>query len=207
MPTLARVSLVFAACAALVAVARADLPVAADLRNAFQQLDTDRNERINETEWENASFALFHRCDKNQDDTLELTEILHEALAASTFVRADENGDRRIDLNEYSHLRRAIFYTADIDRNDAIDFTEFELLRLLGEVGWTDVNKNHRIEFSELQASLGLVFAKADQNKDGQLTAAEATFLQPDTFAAIAKDGAVDLETLVASYKRRLLYG
>lgn len=181
------------------------LPSATDISAAFQALDENANGAIGTAEWEKASFALFRSYDKNNDNALELPEVLHENLASSTFVRVDENGDRRVDIDEYMRLRRAIFSTADIDRTESIDAVEFELLRLLGEVGWTDKNKNRRIEFSELQASLVTLFKQADLNQDGRLTDDEASFLPTTEFQAIAKDNSVDLDTLVASYKRRLL--
>ncbi len=180
------------------------LPTARDIQSTFTRLDPDDSKTISLTEWEQASFALFRATDKNDSNALDLSEIQHETLASSTFVYADQNGDKRLDIDEYMRLRRAIFATADLDHGDYLDFVEFELLSLLGFSGWTDANKNHRVEFSELRSSIVRLFNKADLNHDNRLTANEAAFLQPKEFQTIAKDGSVDLETLIARYKQRV---
>ena len=142
----------------LPAVATAALPTAAEIRKDFTALASAASPRsIDREEWESASFSLFQAADKNKDNFLDATELEgnRDALAA-----ADENKDGRLSVTEFMQLRRAIFKAADMDRDEMLTYFEFELLVLLGQTGWTDANRNGRIEPSELKDALAQAFAK-----------------------------------------------
>jgi Ca2+-binding EF-hand superfamily protein len=159
----------------LPAWAAAALPSADDIRKDFIALAGASSPRsIDREEWESASFSLFQATDKNKDNFLDASELEHsrEALAA-----ADEDKDGRLSVAEFMQLRRAIFKAADMDRDEMLTYFEFELLVLLGQTGWTDTNRNGRIEVSELKEALAQAFAKLDANHDGNLTPEEAAYM------------------------------
>lgn len=159
----------------LPALAAAALPPAADIRKDFTALAGTASPRsIDREEWEAASFSLFQATDRNKDNFLDASELENsrEALAA-----ADENRDGKLSVTEFMQLRRAIFKAADMDRDEMLTYFEFELLVLLGQTGWTDTNRNGRIEVSELKEALAQAFAKLDTNHDGKLTQEEAAYM------------------------------
>ncbi len=177
-------------------------PSATNIKASFQQLDTDNSEQISVLEWELASYSFFKDLDKNNDGDLDRSEI---QMDRTTFDRLDSDGDGMLSLSEYMALRYAIFHAADIDSTDHLNFVEYEILRLLGAAGWGDTNKTNRIEIPELRVSLRKVFALADLNGDGQLSASEAAFMQPEDFAALAGNSStIGVETFIVGYKRKL---
>jgi Ca2+-binding EF-hand superfamily protein len=156
-------------------LAAAALPPAADIRQDFTTLAGANSPRsIDREEWESASFSLFQATDKNKDNFLDAAELAdnRDALAA-----ADENKDGKLSVAEYMQVRRAIFKAADMDRDDMLTYFEFEVLVLLGQTGWTDTNRNGRIEPSELKEALAEAFTKLDPNHDGKLTPEEAAYM------------------------------
>jgi len=190
---------------ALFAAPLGAVPSAADIKASFQLLDVDRNGEASLREWENLSIRLFASLDTNRDRSLEPAEIQSDLLAASIFTRIDLDVDGRLSLREFMALRYAIFRAADIDSTQSLNFVEYELLRLLAESGWNDANNNSRIEIPELRVSLQKVFADADLDRDGRLTATEAKFIQPEEFPGMTENGAaLEVEELIASYKRKL---
>lgn len=162
--------------------ARAALPSGAEIKGAFDALDADRNAAVSLAEWEKASFALFRSADKNNDNTLDPSELGGTAITRDTFLLIDEDHNGRLSVAEFMRLRRTVFTAADIDHDDSLTFVEFELLTLLAQTGWTDRNHNGRIEPSELKAALVQAFGQLDTDHDGFLSAAEAAYMVPEQF-------------------------
>lgn len=160
------------------ALAQAAMPPAADIRRDFTALAAaDSPRSITAEEWESASFSLFQATDKNKDNFLDATEVGTGAISRETLAAADENHDGKLSVTEFMQVRRAVFKAADIDRDDTLTYYEFELLVLIGQTGWTDNNRNGRIEVSELKEALLQAFTKLDANHDGKLTQEEAAYM------------------------------
>jgi Ca2+-binding EF-hand superfamily protein len=183
------------------------LPTAAQVRTAFNAVDGDSNARLEGKEWDIASFALFRAADKNNDDFIDRSELASSNLAPDTFLRSDVDRDDRLSVREFTDLRRAIFNTADIDRDEVLTPVEFELLILMERVGWQDANQNSRIEMSELSASLGKAFAELDADRDAALSEKEAAYMRPAIFKLYDtdRDGRLSREEFVQGYRRELI--
>lgn len=197
-----------AALALLPAVARA-FPTAAQIKTAFNALDSSQNGAIKREEWDQASFALFHAVDKNNNNFIDPDELTTGGVAQDTFLRADTDHDNRLSVGEFMELRRTIFQIADIDHDDNLSFVEFELLIVMERVGWTDRNHDGRIELSELRESLAKAFAPLDTDNDGQLTPAEAAYMPPEEFVKFDtdNDGKLSSAEFIAGYRAALLTG
>jgi hypothetical protein len=162
----------------LPALASAAMPAAADIRKDFGALAGVNSPRsISAEEWEAASFSLFQASDKNKDNFLDAAELGSADTARTTLAAADENHDGKLSVTEFMQVRRAIFKAADMDRDELLTYFEFELLVLLGQTGWTDVNRNGRIEVSELKDALSQAFTKLDTNRDGKLDKEETAYM------------------------------
>ena len=185
------------------------MPTAAQIRAAFTAIDTSGNGAISLDEWNHASFALFRAADKNNDNFIDADELQGSNIAQDTFLQADTDHDGRLSVSEFMELRRAIFHLADIDRNDSLDYVEFELLIVMEQVGWTDRNHDGRIELSELRESLVKAFGQLDTDHDGKLSAVEAAYMPADEFKAFNKnrDGQLSLDEFIAGYRAALLGG
>lgn len=203
-----RLLLFFFALALGAGVARA-LPTAAQIKTAFEAIDTTGNHALNLDEWDRASFALFHAADKNKNNFIDADELPGSAIAQDTFLQADTDHDGRLSVGEFMELRRALFRIADIDRDDNLIFVEYELLIVMEQVGWVDRNHNGRIELSELRESLAKAFEQLDTDHDGKLSAAEAAHMPAAEFQRFDKnrDGSLTLEEFVAGYRAALLSG
>lgn len=185
------------------------LPAAEQIRTAFGALDSSRNEAVDGAEWQAATDALFRSADRNGDAFIDGAELAAGSIAQDTFLRANLDGDTRLSRSEFSELRRALFRTADIDRNGFLAPVEFELFVLMQHVGWSDANRNSRIELSELAAALAKAFAALDADGDSALSPAEAAYLRP---AALARydadsDGRLGRDEFVGGYRAELLGG
>lgn len=195
----------------LTAAAAADLrlPAAEQIGTAFAALDSSRNGAIDGTEWQAATDALFRAADRNADAFIDGDELAAGAIAQDTFLRANLDGDARLSRSEFSELRRALFRTADIDRNGFLAPVEFELFVLMEHVGWADANRNSRIELSELAAVLARAFAALDADGDGALSRSEAAYLRPAAFARYdaGGDGRLGRDEFVGGYRSELLEG
>lgn len=207
-----RSALLFAALslvAVRTAVVAAPLPTAAQIKTAFDALDTSRNGAINGGEWDRASFALFRSFDKNNDDVIDREELKATAIAPDTFRRIDLDQDDRLNAGEFTEHRRALFLIADIDRNDYLSPVEYELFIIMERIGWQDTNQNGRVELSELTASLQKAFDELDENRDGALQLAEAAFMRPAALTRYDsnRDGALSREEFVAGYRNELTGG
>lgn len=131
---------------------QAAMPPAADIGRDFTALaGADSPRSITTEEWESASFSLFQATDKNKDNFLDATEVGTGEISRAVLASADENHDGKLSVTEFMQVRRAVFKAADIDRDDTLTYYEFELLVILGQTGWTDNNRNGRIEVSELR--------------------------------------------------------
>ncbi|MEN9662343.1 MAG: hypothetical protein RL324_1292 [Verrucomicrobiota bacterium] len=160
------------------ALTQAAMPPAADIGRDFTALaGADSPRSITTEEWESASFSLFQATDKNKDNFLDATEVGTGEISRAVLASADENHDGKLSVTEFMQVRRAVFKAADIDRDDTLTYYEFELLVILGQTGWTDNNRNGRIEVSELKEALTQAFAKLDTNHDGKLTREEAAYM------------------------------
>ncbi len=201
----ARLLLALGSLFVLLPAARA-LPGVAEIKAAFDALDTDHNGAISLAEWEKASFALFRTADKNNDNALDPSELGSTTITQDTFQLIDEDHNGRLSIAEFMRLRRAIFTAADIDRDDSLTFVEFELLTLLTQTGWTDRNHNGRIEPSELKAALVQAFGQLDTNHDGFLSAAEAVYMLPEQFKVSDEDhdGRLTQDEFVRGYLKTL---
>lgn len=182
------------------------LPTAAQIATAFTALDTSGNEAVSPDEWDTASFALFRAADKNNNNFIDADELKGSSIAQDTFLRADLDHDGRLSVKEFMELRRSIFHTADIDRDDFLSYVEFELLIVMEQVGWTDRNNNGRIELSELGDSLRRAFQGLDTDHDGQLSPEEAAYMKPAAFKKFDanQDGKLTVEEYVAGYRAAL---
>jgi Ca2+-binding EF-hand superfamily protein len=203
---LALLALVALGCAAPVVRA---FPTAAQIKTAFDELDTSHNGAISADEWDRASFILFHATDKNNDNFIDQSELAGSAIAQDTFLRADTDHDGRLSVGEFMEIRRAIFRVADIDHDDNLSFVEFELLVVMERVGWIDRNHDGRIELSELKESLVRAFEQFDTDHDGRLSTMEAAFMPTQEFTSFDAnhDGQLTVEEFVAGYRAVLLGG
>lgn len=168
----------FAGCAGLLVApaSPAALPTHAEIRSAFDALDTSRNGAVSFTEWGAAGDMLFWRLDVNGDGVLFPNEVGDSALMLEMFPKADQTRDGRLSRAEFGRLRGLIFQIADVDHNDYIAFAEYELLVLLRRSGWEDKSGYGRILPSKLRALLKRSFPPLDVNGDGVLTGDEAGF-------------------------------
>jgi len=204
-----RVALFVAAMLAWLAPVVRAFPTAAQIKTAFTALDTSHNDAIKLEEWDNASFALFHAADKNNNNFIDADELTGGAIAQDTFLRADTDHDGRLSVGEFMELRRAIFHIADIDHDDNLTFVEYELLIVMEQVGWTDRNHDGRIELSELGESLAKAFEQLDVDHDGRLSSAEASYMPSAEFNKFDKDhdGKLSSAEFIAGYRAALLSG
>jgi Ca2+-binding EF-hand superfamily protein len=182
------------------------LPVAAELKSAFAAIDADHDSAISLGEWENASFALFRSADRNNDNSLDPSELGGTTITQDTFLLIDEDHNGRLSIAEFMRLRRAVFTAADIDRGDSLSLVEFELLTLLAQTGWTDRNHNGRIEPSELKAALIQAFGQIDDNHDGFLSTTEAAYMPSEQFklSDVDHDERLSQDEFVTGYLKAL---
>ncbi len=180
------------------------LPDAEELESGFNLLDFDQSQSITLEEWNQHAFALFQAADANGNQQLENLEIDFDSETENTFARADVNQDGNLDIDEFMKLRRTLFRIADINRGDFINPVEYTIFRLLEIVGWKDRNHNNRINFSELRDSMASVFAHADIDESGDLSAEEAAFLNTADFERATAEGPLDAQALYALFRFHL---
>lgn len=183
------------------------LPTAAEIKTAFDAMDTSRNGAIGASEWDHASFALFRSFDKNNDDVIDREELKATSIAPDTFRRIDLDQDDRVNVGEFNDLRRALFQIADIDRNEFVDRVEYELFVIMERTGWQDRNQNGRVELSELSATLQKSFEVLDRDNDGRLQPEEAAFMRPAAFKRYDtdRDGHLSRDEFLAGYRSEML--
>jgi hypothetical protein len=96
---------------------------AATTANDFAALDTNRNGRLERSEWR-ASADAFQWLDRNKDGILSRTEVVGVRSAADEFAALDANGDGRLTVAEWNGTRRA-FNLQDADGNGVLTRREF----------------------------------------------------------------------------------
>ncbi len=193
---------IFASACALLAT-HGPLPTHAEIRAAFDSLDSNHDGTISQTEWRTKSELLFATLDKNHDGFVDRVEIGANQMLLETFPEVDAKGDGRLSRPEFIRLRDIIFRAADIDRDDQISFVEYELLVLLRRTGWHDRNQDGRIEMSELNEALEQAFPLLDTNLNGVLAGEECAFLAPAHREAMdpKKTGRITLRQFINGYR------
>lgn len=199
-------ALAFGTATAASAAARS-FPTAAQIKTAFDAIDTSGNDAIALDEWDKASFALFRAADKNNNGFIDPEELQANSIPQETFLRADTDHNGKLAPAEFVAWRRTLFRLADIDRNGTLDRTEYELMIIMEQVGWSDNNGNGRIELSELRESLTKAFSEIDTDQDGFLTAEGAKFMTAEQFKRFDTnhDGKLSLEEFIAGYRAAIL--
>lgn len=182
-------------------------PAAAQVKTAFDAIDTTKNGALSPEEWDAASFALFRAADKNNNNVIDATELQGSTIAQDTFLRADTDRDGRLSVGEFMELRRTIFRVSDIDRDDFLGFVEYEILIVMEQVGWIDRNQNGRIELSELGDSLNKAFDALDVDRDRQLSAEEAVHMPEAEIRKFDTDanGKLSPQEFIGGYRAALL--
>ena len=180
------------------------LPSAEQLQSAFERFDHNRDQLISLVEWDQNAFALFRAADLNRNDSLDADEAAGGPGSSAAFAQFDLNHNGRLEPDEFMQLRRKLMIVADINGNDSINRVEFELFQLISEAGWEDTDKNGRLNFTELRASLAKVFELAETDRDEVLSEAEAHFLSPVSYAAATAEGPLTAGRLYVHYRRHL---
>jgi len=180
------------------------LPSAEQLQSAFERLDHNSDQLISLVEWDQNAFALFRATDLNRNDSLDAEEVAEGPGSSAAFTQFDINHNGQLELDEFMQLRRKLMIVADINSNDSINRVEFELFQLISEAGWEDADKNGRLNFTELRASIAKVFELADTDRNGVLSAAEANFLSPLSYNVATAEGPLTSERLYIYYRRHL---
>lgn len=104
---------------------------------------------------------FFNRLDQNKDGVLLLEDL--QRIAAKEFRRIDADSSATLSLDEY-------VFGIPGDRQDAIDFFTTRFQR-------SDFNQDGQVDFNEDQAYAIDLMARADANKDGQVTKDEFLFV------------------------------
>lgn len=179
------------------------IPTHVEILATFLANDTTQNSAIGLNEWRTASRALFEITDKNHDGVIERAEVGDNALMREVFSNLPQGHDGKLTKQEFLDLRETIFRAADIDHNGYIAFVEYEILVLLRRTGWVDLDKDGRIEMSELRTVLERAFQLLDANHDGALTGNDMELLSPESLAAMdpKHTGRITLEQLINGYR------
>lgn len=94
-----------------------------DRNDRFENLDGNRNGRIERAEWHGSDDA-FEWLDHNRDNVLSRAEVLGSAKAADQFTMLDANRDGRLTTEEW-HWSRRSFNQQDANRDGALTRREF----------------------------------------------------------------------------------
>jgi hypothetical protein len=95
-----------------------------DRDDRFENLDVNRNGRVERNEW-HASADAFDWLDRNNDDVLSRTEVLgSNSTAADQFATLDNNRDGRLNISEWPWSRRS-FNQQDGDGDGVLTRREF----------------------------------------------------------------------------------
>jgi Ca2+-binding EF-hand superfamily protein len=100
---------------------------------------------------------FFNRLDQNKDGVLLLEDL--QRIAAKEFRRIDVDNSTTLSLDEY-------VFGIPRERQDAIDFFTARFQR-------SDFNNDGQVDFNEDQAYAIDLMARADANKDGQISKEE----------------------------------
>jgi Ca2+-binding EF-hand superfamily protein len=94
-----------------------------DRDDRFEDLDVNRNGRVERNEW-HASTDAFEWLDRNNDNVLSRTEVVGTTSTADQFATLDSNRDGRLTVNEWPWSRRS-FNQQDGDNNGVLTRREF----------------------------------------------------------------------------------
>ncbi|MDD4339966.1 MAG: hypothetical protein PHV00_09830 [Syntrophales bacterium] len=90
----------------------------------FEQLDTDRNGKLELNELDAAAVKLFRDADVNRDGVLDRHEFKRIQGQSSSFDDLDANRDEKIDLGEIRRSAALRFDRHDLNQNGALDDME-----------------------------------------------------------------------------------
>ena len=91
--------------------------------NEFTALDSNRNGRVERSEWRSSDDA-FGWLDRNNDGVLSRVEVLGNRQAADRFAQADGNADGRLTFDEWTGTRRS-FNQQDTNGDGVLTRREF----------------------------------------------------------------------------------
>jgi Ca2+-binding EF-hand superfamily protein len=93
----------------------------------FDALDKDKDGRISQQEYLNATAKTFDKLDKDGSGHLDKEELkaLPEAYRKDWLAEMDKNKDGRIDRNEFKAEALKRFSAADADENRYLDSREW----------------------------------------------------------------------------------
>jgi Ca2+-binding EF-hand superfamily protein len=92
--------------------------------NAFNDLDTDRNGKIDMKELDTAADNIFKQYDKNGDNFLDISEFKAIKNAKSRFEDLDSNKDGKLDIKELRDAAAKKFKSYDKNLDGALDQLE-----------------------------------------------------------------------------------
>jgi hypothetical protein len=94
---------------------------------AFDAFDKDKDGRISQQEYLDATAKTFDRLDKDGSGSLDQEELkaLSETDRKDWLAEMDKNKDGRIDRNEFQAEALKRFSTADTDENRYLDSREW----------------------------------------------------------------------------------
>ncbi len=94
---------------------------------AFEALDKDKDGRISQQEYLDATEKTFNKLDKDGSGHLDVEELkaLPEANRKDWLAEMDKNKDGKIDRNEFQEAALKRFSKADEDENHYIDSREW----------------------------------------------------------------------------------
>jgi len=146
-------------------------------RNAFTNLDHNRDNRLTSNEW-HFDLETFRRVDRNRDNALNLTEFLGEGVDDLRDDRFDD-----LDYNNNGRVERAEWYGGAaefraLDRNNDGVLSRFEVvgaapsLDTYDQFNNLDYDRNGSLARAEWHWS-NLSFTERDTNRDGIISRRE----------------------------------
>lgn len=138
----------------------------------FKKFDTNKDNRLDSTEFKKMNAIYFQSSDSNQDKQLKMSEF-----NAYAFKQIDKNKDQNLDREEWQSGRTNLF-------RDCMDAATFDD---------ADTNGDKIVSISEFRESFSKTncFASYDARTDGQINVQE---MSRQLFKNLDKngDGAID---------------